>query len=96
MKICRKQFKCNYPKNKKLFSNILLDFGKLHQIMNILENKMTLRAYVFPKLKTAKDVVRKVSEKPGSRLPFNSQHGKEPQTLLKSARPHFFQIFFSL
>ena len=39
--------------------------------MNILENKMTLRAYVFPKLKTAKDVVRKVSEKPGSRLPLN-------------------------
>ena len=54
---------------------------------------MTLIAYVFPKLQTAKDVVREVSKKSCFRRPFNKLHGKRSQTLLKSARQHLDHIY---
>ena len=43
---------------KKLFPNFLLDFWNLDQSLNILKKKMTLKAYVFRRLRTAKDVLR--------------------------------------
>ena len=54
---------------------------------------MTLRAYVFPKLQTEKDVVREMSKKTRFRRPFNKLHGKRSQTLLKSARQHLYHIY---
>ena len=57
---------------------------------------MTLIAYVFPKLQTAKDVVREVSKKSCFRRPFHKLHGKRSQTLLKSARQHLDHIYWSL
>ena len=42
-------------------------------------NKMNLKVYQFLKLRTAKDVVNKMSKKPRSRAPFNSQHAKGPK-----------------
>ena len=54
---------------------------------------MNLLAYVFPKLRTAKDVVRELSKKPRFRTLFDSQHTKVYQTWLKSARQHFYHIY---
>ena len=55
----RNQFKCNYQRNKKTFlESFDVFFWNLHQILNILKKKMTFIAHVFPKLLTAKDVVR--------------------------------------
>ena len=47
---------------------------------------MTLIAYLFPKLRTAKDVIRKMSKNPCFRTPFDSRYAKESQTVLKSVR----------
>ena len=46
---------------------------------------MNRTAFVFPKLRTVKDVVRQMSKKPCLRTPFDSQHVKKSQILTKSA-----------
>ena len=83
-------------KKHKCFSNFLLHFWNTNQNLNISEKKMTLIAYVFPKSQTPKHVVGQISKKPRFRTPFNSQHAKASQTLLKAARHHFYYIFPSL
>ena len=40
---------------------------------------------VFTKLQTVKDLVRPLSKKRRFRTPFESQHVKGPQTIVKSA-----------
>ena len=57
---------------------------------------MNLIAHAFPKLRSAKEVVGKMSKKPRFRTSFESQHAKRSQKLLKSTRQHFYQIFLSL
>ena len=54
---------------------------------------MTLIAYLFPILQTAKEAVIQIFKKPCFRTPIDSQHVKESQTLLKSARKHFYHFF---
>ena len=71
---------------EKLFSILFLDFWILDQLFNTLKKKMTHIAYVFPKLKTAKGVVRQISKKFPFIRPYDKQHGKRSKTLLKSAR----------
>ena len=44
---------------------------------------MTLIADVLPKLQTAKDVVRQMSKKPRFTSPFDNQHVKVSQALMK-------------
>ena len=46
---------------------------------------MNFIAYMFWKIQTAKDVVRQLSKRPLFRTPFNSQHVKGTETLVKSA-----------
>ena len=45
---------------------------------------MTLRADVFPKLRTPKNAVRQLSKKCSFRGPLEKQHTKLAETLLKS------------
>ena len=45
---------------------------------------MTLVAYLFPKLRTPKNVVRYMSKKSRFKTPFDRQHGKRVQTLFPS------------
>ena len=47
---------------------------------------MILIGYVFPKLLTEKDLVRKVSENVPFRRPLEKQHVKRSQTLSISAQ----------
>ena len=49
-------------KIKSFFFNILLNFWNLHQILNILEHKMTFVAYVFSELHTMEIIVRQMSK----------------------------------
>ena len=62
--------------------------------MNILKKKMTLLADVFPKLETPKNLVRPMSKEGIFRGPFEKQHGKRAQPLLKSEQQHRRHIYY--
>ena len=53
---------------------------------------MTLIAHLFPKLRTPKNVVRYLSKKTRLKGPFDRQHGKRVQTLLRSEPQHRYHI----
>ena len=89
------QFKSNYLR-KNLFLKFLFHFWNLHQSLNIWKQKIALIAYVFPKLETWGDAVRKISRKLRFRTLFNSGRAKGCQTLLKSAGQHFYHFLSSL
>ena len=57
---------------------------------------MTLMAYVFWKLQNVKDFVRSMFKNPRFITPFDSQHVKAPQALVKTAWQYFYQISSSL
>ena len=82
--------------NPKIFLILLFRFWNLHQILNILKKKLIVIATLFRKLKNVKNLVRPVSEKHRFKAPFDSQHVKGWQTLVKSAWEHFHHIFSSL
>ena len=90
--IWRNQFGSNYLKNQKLFLNYFLHFRNLHEILNICKKKMTFIADLFVKLRTPKNVVRYMSKKSRSKGPFDRQHGKRAQTLLRSGSQHRYHI----
>ena len=83
-------------KKQKLFVNFLQDFWRLHQVLNNLKIKVTLIADIFLKLQNVKSVVTKMSKNPRFRMPFDRQHVKVSQTLLKSVLQHFYHILKSL
>ena len=64
--------------------------------MNILKKKMTLAADLFPILWTSKNVVKQISKSSRFRGPFNKQHGKADQTLLKSEPHHLYHLYWLL
>ena len=90
--IWRNQFGSNYLKNEKLFLNYFLDFPNLHEILNICNKKMSFIADLFSKLRTPKNVVRYMSKKSRSKGPFDRQHGKRVQTLLRSESQYRYHI----
>ena len=53
---------------------------------------MTLVAYLFPKLRTPKNVARYMSKKSRFKVPFDRQHGKRVQKLLRSEPQHRYHI----
>ena len=53
---------------------------------------MTLLANLFPKLRTPEKGVRYMSKKSRFKGPFEWQHGKRVQTLLRSERQHAYHI----
>ena len=54
---------------------------------------MTLIAYFFPKLRTPENVARSISKKSRFKGPFDRQHDKRIQTLLRSGQRHCYHIF---
>ena len=48
------------------------------------QKKMTLIAYLFPKLPTTKDVLREISKRSRLRGPLDRRHGKRAETLIQS------------
>ena len=71
-------------KQQQNSSKFFLHFYVLHQILNILKEKLIVRANVFPKLRTVKIFVRKFSKEHTFRTGFGSQHVKAFQMLAKS------------
>ena len=61
----------------------------------MVKKNMTIIADVFSNLWTAKYVVKEMSKKTGFKTPFDSQHLKGSQTLLKSEAKHIYRIFQS-
>ena len=53
---------------------------------------MTLVAYLFPKLRTPKNVVRYMSKKSRFKVPFERQIGKRVQKRLRSEPQHRYHI----
>ena len=70
-------------KRKQLFGIFLLHFFHLHQILNILEEKMIVIANVFAILQTVKILLRPLSKKRCFGTGFYSQHLKASQILAK-------------
>ena len=56
---------------------------------------MTLMAYLFLRLRPAKNVVRYMSKKSRFRLPFQKEHGKRVSTLSKFERQNLYHIYWS-
>ena len=63
--------------------------------MNFFKKKMTLLAYLFLRLRPAKNVVRYMCKKSRFRLPFQKEHGKRVSTLFKFERQHLYHIYCS-
>ena len=61
--------------------------------MNFSKKKMTLLAYLFLRLRPAKNVVRYMCKKSRFRLPFQKEHGKRVSTLFKFKRQHLYDIY---
>ena len=95
VRTCNSKFKCNYLKNENLLLKFLFHFWILHQILNILKEKMIVIANVFPKLQTLKIFVRKLSQEHRFRTGFGSQHVKASQLLPKSPRKRFCHALLS-
>ena len=51
---------------------------------------------LFPKFQTVKDLVRPISKKHRFRTPFDSEHVKLPEPLVKSSGEHFIIFFITL
>ena len=54
---------------------------------------MTLIADFFPKLRIQENVARYMSKKSCFEGPFDRQHGKRIQTLLRSGQQHCYHIY---
>ena len=89
------KFKSNYLKNYKLCLNFLFQFWILHQILNILKEKIIVIANAFPKLQTVKNLVWPLPKKRSSRTRFDSQHVKVSQIYAKSLWEQFYHVFSS-
>ena len=93
VRTCHSQFKSNYLKNEKLFPNFLFHFWNLHQIWNVLKEKMMVLANVFPKLQTVKNLARTLFKRCCFRERFDTEHVKASQILAKSPWVCFFHVF---
>ena len=96
LRICRSLFKSSYIKNKKYFLDFLFHLWNLQQILKIFKEKKILIAHVFPKLATVSDLVTPLTIQRRLKTPFDSQHVKLFQILVKSSWEHFYHIFSSL
>ena len=94
--ICRifsNNFKRFYPKNGRLFLDFLLHFWNVHKIWNIWKKRMSVLAWLFPKVLLPKEVATETSTKSCFRTPFGNQRINWFQTPLKVARHHLYPLF---
>ena len=77
---------------QKTFPQFFCAFLKSTSNFQDSEKKMTVIAYVFPKLRTPKYVVREMHKKSRFRRPVDRQHGKRVETLIQSQRQHLYHI----
>ena len=92
----RNNFKRQYLRNKTLFPDFLLHFWSLHEIWSIFKKTMSILAELFPKLLMLKEVATYTSKRSCLRTPFANERVNWFQTLLKSARHHYYPLFSSI
>ena len=77
---------------QKTFPAFFLAFFKSTLNFEHFQKKKTLIPDLLPKLCTPKNVVRSMSKKSRFKRPFDRQHGKRVQTLLRSEPQHRYHI----
>ena len=68
---------------QKIFSKFFSSFFKSALYFEHFQKKMTLIAYVFPKVPTTKNVLRQMSKSSRFREPVDRQHGKWAEALIQ-------------
>ena len=68
---------------QKIFSEFFSAFFKSALNFEQFQKKMTLIAYVFPKLTTTKNVLRQMSKSSRLREPVDRRHGKWGEALIQ-------------
>ena len=72
------------PRKQKSFSEFSCAFFESALSSEHFQKKMTLIAYVFPKLPTTKNVLRQMSKSSRFREPVERRHGKWAEALIQS------------
>ena len=70
-------------RKQKSFSECSLAFFESALNLEHFQKKMTLIAYVFPKLPTTKNVLRQMSKSSRFREPVDRRHGKRAEALIQ-------------
>ena len=73
----------NLSLKQRIFSGFLAAFLESALNFEHFEKKMTLIAYVFPKLPTTKNVLRQMSKSSRFREPVDRRHGKCAEALIQ-------------
>ena len=68
---------------QKIFSKFFSAFFKSALNFEHFQKKMTLIAYVFPKLPTTKSVLRQMSKSSRFREPVDWRHGERAEALIQ-------------
>ena len=68
---------------QKIFSEFFSAFFKSRLNFEHFQKKMTLIAYVFPKLPTTKSVLRQMSKSSRFREPVDWRHGERAEALIQ-------------
>ena len=71
-----------FSEKQKPFSQLFCAFFKSTSNFENFQKKITLIAYVFPKLLSPRDVVRYMSKKSRFRGHLDRQHNKRAETLI--------------
>ena len=77
-------FQIHLSQKQKIFSKFFSAFFKSALNSEHFQEKMTLIAYVFPKLPTTKNVLRQMSKSSRFREPLDMRHGKWAEALIQS------------
>ena len=86
-------FQTQLSQKRKLFLDFLLRFWNVDQVHNILKKKMSFLSEVFPKLSIPQEVVTLMYKMPYFRTRFCRQRVSGFETLLSSARHHYYRMF---
>ena len=89
----KQPIKMQISNKQKIFSLFYSRFLKSKTNFEHFEKKITLTPYLFPKLQTAKDLVRQMLKKSCLRRTFDKQDGKRVQPLLRSSRQHVYHDY---
>ena len=68
---------------QKIFSRSFSSIFKSALNFEHFQKKMTLIAYVFPKLSTTKNLLRQMSKSSRFREPLDKRHGKRAEALIQ-------------
>ena len=69
---------------QKIFAEFFSAFFESALNLEHFQKKMTLIAYVFPKLPTTKNLLRQMSKSSRFREPVDRRHGKYTEALIQS------------